>query len=145
MPDTYNLQRFIDAQEPIYEAVLQELKQGIKIGHWMWYIFPQIKGLARSSTAQQFAISSLEEAQAYGENFLLGARLKQCTQLVLKVEDRSIKQIFGYPDNLKFRSSMTLFLEATTDNQLFQDALVKYFEGEPDQLTLDILKKSGQK
>ena len=80
-----------------------------------------------------------------GKNFLLGARLKQCTQLVLDLEDRSIKQIFGYPDNLKFRSSMTLFLEATTDNQLFQDALVKYFEGEPDQLTLDILKKSGQK
>ena len=142
MSDTYNLQRFIDAQESIYEDVIQELKQGRKTSHWIWYIFPQIKGLGRSWTAQQFAISSLEEAKAYLNNSILGSRLTECTQLVLNIEDRNIRQIFGYPDNLKFRSSMTLFLHATKDNQIFKDALLKYFEGKADQLTLDILQNS---
>ena len=142
MSDTYNLQRFIDAQESIYEDVIQELKQGRKTSHWIWYIFPQIKGLGRSWTAQQFAISSLEEAEAYLNNSILGSRLTECTQLVLNIEDRNIRQIFGYPDNLKFRSSMTLFLHATKDNQIFKDALLKYFEGKADQLTLDILQDS---
>ncbi len=142
MPDIYNLQRFIDAQELIYEEVLKELKMGRKTGHWIWYIFPQIKGLGRSSTAQQFAISSLEEAKAYLKNSILGSRLRECTRLVLNIEGRNIKQIFGYPDNLKFRSSMTLFLYATKDNQIFKNALLKYFEDEPDRLTLDILKNS---
>ncbi len=140
MSDTYNLQRFIDAQESIYEDVIQELKQGRKTSHWIWYIFPQIKGLGRSWTAQQFAISSLEEAEAYLNNSILGSRLIECTQLVLNIEDRNIRQIFGYPDNLKFRSSMTLFLHATKDNQIFKDALLKYFEGKADQLTLDVLQ-----
>ncbi|MGK7873483.1 MAG: DUF1810 domain-containing protein [Xenococcaceae cyanobacterium] len=141
MRDTYNLQRFIDAQEPIYEDVLNELKLGRKSSHWMWYIFPQIKGLGRSWTAQEFAISSLEEAEAYLKNPILGSRLRQCTQLVLNIEGRKIKEIFGYPDYLKFRSSMTLFFYATKDNQIFKDALLKYFESKPDRLTLDILKR----
>ena len=142
MRDTYNLQRFIDAQEPIYEAVINELKLGRKSSHWMWYIFPQIKGLGRSRLAQEFAISSLEEADAYLANPILGSRLRECTQLVLNIDGRNIKEIFGYPDNLKFRSSMTVFSCTQKDNQLFKDALLKHFEGRPDQLTLDILKDS---
>ena len=142
MRDTYNLQRFIDAQNLTYEEVINELKLGRKSSHWMWYIFPQIKGLGQSYMAQKFAISSLEEANAYLNNPILESRLRQCTQLVLNIEGRNIEQIFGYPDNLKFRSSMTLFLSAAKDNQLFKNALLKYFEGQPDQLTLNILKDS---
>ncbi len=139
MSDIYNLQRFLDAQASIYEEVLKELKQGRKTSHWMWYIFPQIKGLGRTSTAQKFAIVSLEEAKAYLKNSTLGSRLRECTRLVLDIENRDIQEIFGYPDNLKFRSSMTLFLYATKDNKIFQDALLQYFKGQCDQLTLDIL------
>ena len=139
MSDSYNLQRFIDAQESMYEQVLNELELGRKSTHWIWYIFPQIQGLGRSWTAEKFAISSLEEAKAYLKHPLLGARLRQCTELVLNIEGRDIEEIFYYPDYLKFRSSMTLFVSATTDNHIFEDALVKYFAGEPDQLTLDIL------
>ncbi len=142
MSDIYNLQRFLDAQDSIYEEVLKELKQGRKTSHWMWYIFPQIKGLGRTATAQKFAISSLEEAQAYLKDPILGSRLRECTHLVLDIENRDIQKIFGYPDYLKFRSSITLFLEATKDNKIFNDTLLKYFEGQPDQLTLDILKNS---
>jgi len=139
MSDSYNLQRFVDAQKSIYEQVLYELELGKKSSHWIWYIFPQIQGLGRSWTAEKFAISSLEEAKAYLKHPLLGARLRQCTQLVLNIEGRDIEEIFDYPDYLKFCSSMTLFFSATTDNRIFEDALVKYFAGEPDQLTLDIL------
>ncbi len=139
MSDIYNLQRFLDAQDSIYEEVLKELKQGRKTSHWMWYIFPQIKGLGRTTTAQKFAISSLEEAKAYLQNPVLGSRLRECTQLVLDIENHDIQEIFGYPDYLKFRSSMTLFLKATKDNKIFQDAIFKYFEDQPDQLTLDII------
>jgi uncharacterized protein (DUF1810 family) len=140
MSDIYNLQRFVEAQNQVYEEVLHELGTGQKLGHWMWYIFPQIKGLGLSTVAQRFAISCQQEAEAYLEHSVLGARLRQCTQLVINVEGRSVEQIFYYPDNLKFGSSMTLFINATTDNQIFKDALQKYFEGEPDQLTLGILK-----
>lgn len=142
MNETYNLQRFIDAQNRIYGEIINELQQGQKRGHWMWYIFPQIKGLARSPMAQEFSISSLEEARDYLKNPILGTRLRQCTQLVLNIENRNINQIFGHPDNLKFRSSMTLFLHATKDNKIFKDALLKYCKGELDKLTLDILKDS---
>ena len=140
MSDIYNLQRFVEAQNQVYEEVLHELGTGQKLGHWMWYIFPQIKGLGLSTVAQRFAISCQQEAEAYLEHSVLGSRLRQCTQLVINVEGRSVEQIFYYPDNLKFGSSMTLFINATTDNQIFKDALKKYFEGEPDQLTLGILK-----
>ena len=126
-----------------YEKVLHELGTGQKLGHWMWYIFPQIKGLGLSTVAQRFAISCRQEAEAYLEHAILGSRLRECTQLVINVEGRSIEQIFYYPDNLKFRSSMTLFMNSTTDNQIFKDALQKYFEGKPDQLTLGILKFNG--
>jgi uncharacterized protein (DUF1810 family) len=142
MKDEYNLQRFIEAQDQVYAAVLDELRTGEKRGHWMWYIFPQIKGLGHSAMAQKFAIPSQEEAKAYLEHPVLGSRLRECTRLVVNVEGRSAEQIFYYPDNLKFRSCMTLFMDITGNNHIFQDALLKYFEGKPDQLTLDILRRS---
>ena len=145
MSDIYNLQRFVEAQNQHYEEVLDELGAGQKVGHWMWYIFPQIKGLGLSAMAQKFAISCQQEAEAYLEHPILGSRLRQCTQLVVNVEGRSVEQIFYYPDNLKFRSSMTLFENSAKDNQIFKDALQKYFEGKPDQLTLDILRKASEK
>ena len=139
MTDEYNLQRFLEAQGYVYNAVLDELRAGKKSAHWMWYIFPQIKGLGHSGTAQKFAITSLEEAKAYLQHPVLGPRLRACTQLVLNVDGRSAEQIFGYPDHLKFRSCLTLFMTATTDNKVFNDALLKYFDGIPDTLTLDLL------
>ena len=139
MTDQYNLHRFLDAQERVYDTVVDELRTGSKSSHWIWFIFPQIAGLGRSGMAQQFAIASLEEAKAYLQHPVLGPRLRACTQLVMHVEGRSAEEIFGYPDNLKFRSCMTLFMTATTDNTIFQNALLKYFHGKRDQLTLDIL------
>ena len=139
MTDIYNLQRFLEVQGQVYDAVLDELQAGRKSSHWMWYIFPQITGLGHSRTAQTFAIVSLEEAKAYLLHPILSPRLRECTQLVLNAEGHSAEQIFGYPDNLKFRSCLTLFMTATTDNKVFKDALLKYFDGKPDELTLDIL------
>lgn len=135
----YNLQRYVDAQNPVFETVCAELRNGEKRGHWMWFIFPQIKGLGRSQAASDFAISSLEEATAYLKHPILGARLRQCVLIVTLVRERSIEQIFGYPDYLKFRSSMTLFAHATPANQIFRDALGKYFGNELDPLTLSQL------
>ena len=140
MTDVYNLHRFLEAQEPVYDTVLNELRAGRKSSHWIWFIFPQITGLGHSSMAQQFAIGSLDEAKAYLQHPVLGPRLRACTQLVLDVNGRSAEEIFSYPDHLKFRSCMTLFLTAaTTDNALFKNALLKYFYDQPDQLTLDLL------
>ncbi|MGB9455548.1 MAG: DUF1810 domain-containing protein [Bryobacteraceae bacterium] len=137
--DTYDLQRFVNAQNPVYERVCTELRHGLKKGHWMWFIFPQLRGLGHSPTAIAFGISSRQEAEAYLDHPVLGPRLRECTLLVNLVEGRSINQIFGYPDDLKFRSSMTLFASVARDNQVFQDALQKYFGGEPDGLTLERL------
>jgi uncharacterized protein (DUF1810 family) len=139
MADDYNLQRFLDAQELVYDTVLDELRAGRKSSHWIWFIFPQITGLGHSGMAQKFAIASLEEAKAYLQHPVLGPRLRACTQLVLNVNGRSAEEIFSFPDNLKFRSCLTLFMTATTDNKIFKDALLKYFDGKPDQLTLDLL------
>jgi uncharacterized protein (DUF1810 family) len=135
----YNLQHFLDAQEGVYDTALGELWVGRKSSHWIWFIFPQIAGLGLSGTAQKFAIASLDEAKAYLQHPVLGPRLRECTQLVINVDRRSAEQIFGYPDHLKFRSCLTLFMTATTDNKVFKDALLKYFDGKPDTLTLDIL------
>jgi uncharacterized protein (DUF1810 family) len=139
MADPYHLQRFVEAQRPVFEQVCVELRAGRKRGHWMWFIFPQIQGLGHSSLAQAFAISSLDEARAYLRHPVLSSRLRECTTLVTLVEGRSIREIFGDPDDLKFRSSMTLFAHATSDNQLFLDALAKFCGGEFDRLTLDRL------
>ena len=140
MKDDFNLQRFAKAQDPEYQGVLKELRAGQKRGHWMWYIFPQIEGLGYSFMSQKFAIGSREEACAYLEHPVLGQRLRECTQLALAVTGRTAEQIFGDPDVLKFRSSMTLFMASHPENQIFKEALDKYFQGIPDEQTLDILK-----
>jgi uncharacterized protein (DUF1810 family) len=134
-----SLERFVQAQEPVFERVVAELRAGQKTSHWMWFVFPQIEGLGHSPTARRFALSSRAEAEAYLRHPILGPRLRECTHLVNTVEGRSIEEILGYPDYLKFRSSMTLFAHATGDNQVFVDALRKYFGGEYDPLTLDRL------
>jgi uncharacterized protein (DUF1810 family) len=136
MDDTYNLQRFVDAQNPVFAQVCSELRAGQKSSHWMWFIFPQIEGLGGSSLARKYAISSLNEAKAYLNHPVLGLRIKECTQLVLSIEGRTMGEIFGTPDDLKFRSSLTLFAHAEPAEQVFQDALRKYFGGEEDPLTV---------
>ncbi len=143
MSDAYNLHRFLDAQERTYDTVLAELRAGRKTSHWIWFIFPQIAGLGHSAMAQQFAITSLDEAKAYLQHPVLGQKLRECTQLVLNIEGRGADEIFSYPDNLKFWSCMTLFMIAATDNTLFKNALHKYFDGLPDQKTLDMLAQQS--
>jgi uncharacterized protein (DUF1810 family) len=137
--DSYNLERFVIAQDSVFKRVLSELQAGTKMGHWMWFIFPQIRGLGRSPISMEYAISSRDEAQAYLQHPVLGPRLKECTQLVLNVNGRSATDIFGTPDDIKFRSSMTLFAQVSRDDDIFYRALQKYFEGAPDRLTLDRL------
>ena len=136
MDDSYNLRRFIQAQEPVYAQVSAELRQARKSSHWMWFIFPQIRGLGSSEAALYFAIADRDEATAYAAHPVLGVRLRECTGLVLQAENKSVEQIFGYPDNLKFHSSMTLFARAADDNRVFLDALKKYFSGALDPQTL---------
>jgi uncharacterized protein (DUF1810 family) len=143
MTNVYNLHRFLDAQEPVYDAVLDELRAGRKSSHWIWFIFPQITGLGHSEMAQKYAVTSLDETKAYLQHLVLGQRLRECTQLVLNVNGHSAEEILGYPDHLKFRSCMTLFLTAATDNTIFKDALLKYFDGKPDQSTLHILAQQS--
>ena len=136
MDDRFQLQRFVDAQQPVYEAVLNELRTGRKRSHWMWFIFPQISGLGHSATAQTYAVSSLAEAAAYLAHPTLGSRLRECSVLVASVEGRSVDEIFGYPDNLKFHSSMTLFAQAAPQEPIFAACLRKYFGGQPDPRTM---------
>jgi len=137
--DPYNLQRFMDAQDQVFEQVCAELRNGQKKGHWIWFIFPQLRGLGHSQMATIFGISSRQEAEAYLKHPVLGPRLRECTRLVNLAEGRSINQILGYPDDMKFKSSMSLFASVTTDNQIYKDALQKYFGGELDRLTLERL------
>jgi uncharacterized protein (DUF1810 family) len=139
MNDPYTLQRFVDAQASVYEQVRSELRAGRKSGHWMWFIFPQIRGLGHSRMAEIFAIDSMEEAAAYLGHSVLGPRLRQCTQLMIQAQGRTLAEILGIPDNLKFRSSMTLFAQATADNAVFIEALRIYCRGEPDRSTLQRL------
>lgn len=134
-----DLVRFVDAQHDVYADVVRELRDGRKRSHWMWFIFPQYRGLGLSDTARYFAIASREEAVAYLEHPDLGARLRECTQLVNNIANRSIGEIMGHPDDLKFRSSMTLFNASTSDNELFEAALNKYFGGVPDARTIELM------
>jgi uncharacterized protein (DUF1810 family) len=139
----HGLDRYLEAQDPVFERVLDELRAGRKRTHWMWFIFPQIKGLGRSPTADHFAIRSLDEARAYADHPVLGPRLRLATELVNKVEGRSIHEILGSPDDLKFRSCMTLFARACRgegrDEGPFARALDKYFAGKADPLSLERL------
>jgi uncharacterized protein (DUF1810 family) len=138
-PDPYDLQRFIDAQEPIFDAVLGELRRGRKRSHWIWFVFPQLQGLGRSPTALRYGISSLQEARAYLAHPVLGQRLRDCARLVAAIDGSSADEIFGWPDNLKVRSSMTLFERATDDNADFRAVLDKFYDGEDDPATVERL------
>jgi uncharacterized protein (DUF1810 family) len=137
--DPFNLERFVEAQQHVYPRVVAELRTGQKTSHWMWFIFPQIAGLGHSAMARRYAIASLAEAKAYLAHPVLGPRLFECTRLVLAVEGRAIEDIFGAPDDLKIRSSMTLFARAAPNERLFSQALEEYFGGAPDQATLERL------
>ena len=139
MDARFHLQRFVDAQEPVYETVLSELRDGRKRSHWMWFIFPQISGLGHSVTSQTFALSSLAEAAAYLAHPTLGPRLRECAALVASVEGRSVEQIFDFPDDLKFHSSMTLFAHAAPREPVFAACLEKYFGGQRDPRSLAAL------
>ncbi len=144
MTDPFDLQRFIDAQSGVYDSVVAELRDGRKRSHWIWFIFPQLAGLGRSPTAAKYAISSLAEAGAYLRHDVLGPRLRECARLVSAVNGRSVDEIFGWPDNLKVRSSMTLFSRATADNDEFVTLLDKFYGGEEDPATLERLSGGTQ-
>jgi uncharacterized protein (DUF1810 family) len=135
------LGEFVDAQAAVYEQVVRELTAGQKRSHWMWFIFPQLAGLGSSHMARKFAIQSLEEARAYLQHAVLGPRLKECTRLMLDAPGNDVSSILGYPDDLKFRSCMTLFAAAEPREPLFQSALDKFFGGQPDSRTLEILNE----
>ena len=138
--DPFDLERFVTAQAPVFATVIEELKAGQKRSHWMWFVFPQLRGLGRSPTAQFFGISSPDEARAYLEHPVLGPRLELCTRTVLEVKDRTLHDIFGSPDDIKFHSAMTLFAVAAPDRMsLFQQALDRWWGGTPDQQTLRLL------
>ena len=138
MTDPFDLERFVDAQAPVYPDVVSELRQGRKQSHWMWFIFPQLAGLGNSAMAQRYALSSRDEAVAYLGHAVLGSRLRECTALVNAVEGRTIHQILGSPDDLKFRSSMTLFA-AVSSGPEFAAAIAKFYDGTPDARTLKLL------
>ncbi|SAK67394.1 hypothetical protein AWB76_03976 [Caballeronia temeraria] len=140
MSDPYNLQRFVDAQESVIDDVRAELSAGHKRTHWMWFVFPQIAGLGHSAMAQHYAISSRDGARAYLAHPVLGARLVELTRIVNGIEGRGVDRIFGYPDDMKFHSSMTLFAQTADDPDVFREALRRYFGGQPDDATLDRLK-----
>ncbi len=137
--DPFDLRRFLDAQQGVYATALAELRAGAKRSHWIWFVFPQLRGLGHSATAQRFGISSLAEAQAYLAHPVLGGRLRECAAALLAVEGRSVHQILGFPDDLKVRSSMTLFARADAD-QVFLDILDKFYEGKQDPETLALLE-----
>ena len=139
MHDPFDLQRFVDAQADVYEDVHDELHAGRKATHWMWFVFPQLRGLGHSPMAQRYGIASLDEARAYLAHPVLGERLRECTRLVLGVDGRNARAIFGSPDDFKFRSCMTLFGFAAPDEDVFAQALDRHFGGEPDPRTLELL------
>lgn len=141
MNDIFNLERFIEAQEQVYAEVVNELKSGIKRGHWIWHIFPQIAGLGFSPMSDRYSIKSIEEANAYLDHPILGPRLIVCVELVIAIEGRSVEQILGHPDYMKFRSCLTLFLATGMNHDVFERALDKYYGGVPDRLTIDTLNK----
>ena len=138
MTDPFDLKRFVRAQDPVYRDVQEELTRGRKQSHWMWFVFPQVAGLGFSAMSQRYAIASRAEASAYLAHPTLGPRLIECTHLVLAVEGRTINAILGAPDDAKFHTSMTLF-DAVSGEPVFDEALARYFSGERDQATLDIL------
>ncbi len=140
MTDPNNLQRFIDAQSPVYDQVVAELSAGKKTSHWMWFVFPQLDGLGRSGMAQRTAITSREQARAYWQHPVLGKRLRECIELVLAIKGKTVFQILDTPDDLKFRSCLTLFAAVLPDEPVFSLALDKYFAGGGDAKTIELLR-----
>lgn len=140
---TQGLERFILAQQPIYATACQELAAGSKRSHWMWFIFPQLRGLGRSAMAERYGLASAAEAAAYWRHPLLGPRLKACTELMLGNKGRSAHGILGSPDDMKFHSCMTLFAQDATDEPVFGQALLRFFGGRPDERTLALLAAAG--
>ena len=143
MPDCFDLDRFTQAQAPVFAQVQQELRAGQKLSHWMWFVFPQLTGLGHSSTARHYAIASRAEAKAYLAHPILGPRLVECTALVNAVEGRTLNQIFGSPDDLKFHSCVTLFSATDPSGIVFRAALDRYFGGQPDRATLVLLGRTA--
>lgn len=139
MTNNNELIKFLDAQNQVYLKALSEIKKGKKETHWMWYIFPQIKGLGSSETAQYYGIKNLNEATAYLQHPILGKHLIEISQEVFKLKEKTATEIFGTPDDMKFRSCMTLFANVENANPIFQKVLAKYFNGVPDELTLQLL------
>ena len=139
MEDPYRLERFVSAQDPFYEAAVSELRRGQKVGHWMWFIFPQVSGLGRTAISRQYAISSLPEARAYRRHPVLGPRLTECARILTEIKGKSAREIFGPLDAMKLRSSMTLFMLAVPDEPIFAEVLKKYFDGSPDEKTVSLL------
>ena len=139
MQDPFDLERFVAAQALVYETVVGELRNGLKVTHWMWFIFPQVDGLGFSPTARRYAIRSLAEAEAYLDHPLLGPRLIECTRLVNHIEGKSVHDVFGYPDDMKFHSSLTLFSMLTPGHVVFETALSKFFDGTLDPRTVAIV------
>jgi uncharacterized protein (DUF1810 family) len=140
--DPFDLRRFVDAQDGVYDTVLAELRSGRKRGHWIWFVFPQLRGLGRSPTAVHYGVGTLAEARAYLAHETLGPRLRDCARLVTQIQGLSADEIFGFPDNLKVRSSMTLFARATDDNADFVAVLDKLYDGAEDPLTVDGLRSA---
>jgi uncharacterized protein (DUF1810 family) len=143
--DPFDLRRFVDAQDGVYDTVLAELRSGAKRSHWIWFVFPQLRGLGRSPTAARFGISSLAEARAYLTHPSLAPRLRECTRLVAAIEGRTVDEIFGWPDDMKVRSSMTLFARATDDPDVqadFRAVLDKFYGGEDDPATVELLSSA---
>ena len=139
--DTYDLKRFLIAQEGVYERALAELKGGQKRTHWIWFIFPQIDGLGYSPTAKRYSIKSMEEARQYQDHAVLGKRLLECTEAVVALKGGSVSEIFGYPDDMKFKSSMTLFEKIAGSASVFSSAIDRYCHGERDATTLRLLEQ----
>ena len=136
-----SLERFVTAQAQIYPRVLAELRAGEKQSHWMWFIFPQLAGLGRSATAQFYAIKGRDEAKAYLNHPLLGQRLIECSEALLQIEGKSAAEIFDFPDDLKLRSCMTLFASISEPDSVFARVLRKYFQGQPDGKSLELLSQ----
>jgi uncharacterized protein (DUF1810 family) len=144
MADPHNLDRFLAAQAPVIDAVLDELRAGRKRTHWMWFVFPQLRGLGTSSMAELFGIASLDEARAYLAHPVLGRRLRECCALMLQVPDRSAHEILGSPDDLKFRSCLTLFSLADPQEALFRQGLDRFYDGHEDPGTLRGIADPGR-
>ena len=139
MSHLFEPQHFIEAQDSVYEDVLAQLTRGKKTSHWMWYLFPQMTGISTSPMSLRYSMYSIDQARAYNAHPVLGSRLRECTELVMEIEGRTIEQIFGHPDFLKFRSCMTLFDRVDAESNLYQNAIEHFFDGVPDPLTIELL------